>query len=244
MLKVVDLNCDMGEGVPEEESLIPFFSSVNVSCGAHAGSPLEIRNICKLAKKHGVRVGAHPSFPDRAGFGRRIIPIPLVDLESSLTAQLANFKKIALSERVEPFHVKPHGALYHLICREEAWARMFLAVLDRALPDCPVMLAHWAETARFFEMKGVIREAFLDRGYRADGTLVPRSEPGALLNVGQMKARVKNLLEGKAETVDGHDIQVKAESFCLHADTPGALELIREVRRVLDAKGVRVARSG
>lgn len=241
MLTSVDLNADVGEGISGEVELLSYLSSINLSCGAHAGSHEEIRGILGAARKTGVQVGAHPSLPDREGFGRGEMEISPQRLRISLMEQLRFLKELSLSEGVKLSHVKPHGFLYHLVSEERRWAELFLQVLEEAAPGLAVYLPTDVKTKGIFSGRRVVLEAFLDRGCTGEGRLVPRSEPGALLTAREIPKRVHDLLEGYVESVDGKKIPVEAQSFCIHSDTPEALPMLREARRLLEASGVRIA---
>jgi UPF0271 protein len=245
----IDLNADVGESFGawrsgNDEDLVPLVTSVNVACGFHAGDPLVIESTVRLAASAGVAVGAHPGYPDLQGFGRRSIALPPAELEAVVLYQVAALAGIARALDTELRHVKPHGALYNEAARDRAVARPIVRAVRRLSPDLVfVGLAGsvMVEVAREEGLR-VAEEAFADRGYRADGSLVPRDQPGALvLAVDDAAAQAVAIArDGKVMTVDGGWRSVRADTICLHGDTPGAPERARAVRAALSGAGVDV----
>lgn len=241
----IDLNADVGEGY-DDASLFPHLSSVNVACGAHAGDEATMRLTVERAAAAGLAIGAHPSFPDREGFGRRVTtrdPEAIRDLVRTQTGRLA---QIAASLGVDLTHVKPHGALYALAARDQQIAEaVACGVRDVGTSYALVGLAgsRSAEAARTVDLIP-LDEAFVDRAYRDDRTLVPRSERGAVLHDPHVvAARAVALARGAPiESLDGVPIAVSAHTLCLHGDTDGAPTLAQAVARALRDAGVRVTR--
>lgn len=247
-MAVIDLNADLGETVDgsptaDDDALFPLISSANIACGGHAGDAASMRAAVGRAIAAKVAVGAHPSYPDRAGFGRTRMFLPVADLRASLAAQLAALVDAGAEIR----YVKPHGALYHAIRDDRAQAQVVASVvaelsarLGRALPVLGLEgeITHAAAGAGLPFMQ----EAFLDRGYLADGSLVPRSEVGALLHdPDEVAARAVRLVtEGVVEAVDGTLVRADAVSLCVHGDSPGAVAMARAVRAALEAAGIEV----
>ena len=249
----IDINCDMGESfgrweLGEDASVLPFVSSANIACGAHAGDPAVMRRTLQLAKKHGVACGAHPGFADLAGFGRREIPITAGDVRDLVLWQLGALDAIARSEGVRLRHVKAHGALYNMAARDTALAE----AIARAV-------AEYDRTLVFFGLAGsvmlhagrdagltVAAEGFADRSYEPDGSLTPRSVPGSVIHdVGEVVARaVEMVRESRVTTRSGAEIPLQIDTLCVHGDTPGAATLARALRGGLEAAGVRVAPAG
>lgn len=244
----VDLNADLGEtvdGMPtaDDEAMFAVVSSANVACGGHAGDAVSMRASVERAARFGVAVGAHPSYDDRANFGRvRRDPAP-DDLRASIAAQLDALAAAGADLR----YVKPHGALYHAVIDDASQAAAVVAAvadlsarLGRALPvlGLPGAIAEAAAAAGL----PFVREAFLDRGYTAHGQLVPRGEPGALVDDSALVAEraLRLVREGEVVAVDGTRIAVDAASLCLHGDTPSAVAMARAVRGALDASGMEV----
>lgn len=247
-MAAIDLNADLGETVDgvataDDESMFAVISSASVACGGHAGDASSMRDSVRRAERHGVAVGAHPSYPDPANFGRRAMRMPADELAASITIQLGAL--IAAGADVR--YVKPHGALYHAVTadREQAGA-VARAVADasgllgRALP----ILGLDGEISTAASGAGLpfVREAFLDRGYTAGGGLVARTSPGALLHdpVEVAERAVRLVREGRVRTIDAGDVRVDAASLCLHGDTPAAVDMARAVRAALDADGIEV----
>lgn len=249
MSRSVDLNSDLGESfgawsMGDDAALLRVVSSANVACGFHAGDPSTMLATCREAATNGVTVGAHVSYRDLAGFGRRAMDVPAGELRDEVLYQLAALAGVARVAGTSVRYVKPHGALYNRIVRDAGQAR---AVVDAVVAfDATLALLGLAGSAveRAADDAGVrfVREAFVDRGYRSDGTLVPRTEPGALLSDdGEIAARaVRMVTEGRVVAVDGTDIPVEVDSLCVHGDTPGAVAMALAVRGALGASGVSV----
>jgi len=244
----IDLNCDLGEeydawepGVDGLDTLLlDIVTSANVACGYHAGDERIMAAVCRAAAARGVAVGAHVSYLDRQHFGRLFVDAPAEVLQEQVARQIATLQGIALRAGTRVAYVKPHGALYNAVVHHEAHAQ---AVVD-AIPDLPVLGLPGSAVLAAARARGLraVTEAFADRGYRADGTLVPRSEPGALVtDADEVAARVVRMAaDGAVRAVDGSDVPVDAESVCVHSDTPGAVGLAAAVRAALQASGVRV----
>ncbi len=233
---MVDINCDVGEGVDNETQLMPLISSCNISCGAHAGDPETMRNVIRLAKTHGVKIGAHPSYPDRTNFGRSVMEITDGELVKSLKEQLKTFVGILTGEKASMHHVKPHGALYNQIAKDSGLANVFLqAMQDYRL--VPIYVPYGSKIAEEAKKQGfkTIHEAFADRNYTSNLQLVPRTAPNALIE--EPKAVLDHVItmvkRKKVRTLDGHDIDIQAETFCVHGDTPSALKILMYIQQQL-----------
>ena len=245
MASNIDLNCDLGEDVDPwvpgveglDTQLLDVVTSANVACGYHAGDARVMAAVCRVAAVRGVSIGAHVSYLDREHFGRRALDVPHDELRSQVAYQLGALQAVARSVGATVAYVKPHGALYNVVVHDEGQAR---AVVEAV--DLPVVGLPGSALLALAASKGLrtVAEAFADRGYRADGTLVPRSEEGALVtDPEQVAARVVRIAdEGRVTAVDGTDVEVRAESVCVHSDTPGAVSLARSVRRALEESGV------
>lgn len=239
---VIDLNADLGEGVGDDAAIISLISSANIACGFHAGTPTILRDTCAMAVDSGVRIGAQVSYPDRSGFGRRFMDVTSEDLIADVLYQVGALRALAESVGGTVEYVKPHGALYNAVVRHEQQAR---AVVDAVMKTGLPLMCLPGSAAQRFALDAdvpVITEAFADRGYTPGGTLVPRTEPGALLHDSQTIAdRVVTLARtGAITAVDGSMIDADATSVCLHGDTPGALEHARAVRNSLAAANIDV----
>lgn len=235
MAAVIDLNADLGEGVGDDAALLPLVTSANVACGFHAGDAWTMRTTLSLAAENGVTVGAHPSYRDREGFGRRDLEVDPATLRRDVDEQLAAILAAARDTGVEVAYLKPHGALYNRIARDRAEADVVAAAA--ADSGLPILGLPGTAIARSAAAHGVdfFAEAFADRGYRADGTLAAREAPGGVLHdPDAIAARVVRLAtEGVVDDVDGGDVVVQALSVCVHGDTPGAVEIARSVRAAL-----------
>lgn len=246
----IDLNSDLGESfgswtMGDDEALLDVVTSANVACGFHAGDPSHMRRTLAAAAQRGVVIGAHVAYRDLAGFGRRFLDVDPAELADDVLYQLGALAAMARIEGARLAYVKPHGALYTAIVHHEGQARALVEAMGAFGGDLALMGLPGSLVLDLAEGAGIrtVREAFADRGYRADGTLVPRRDPGAVLHdPGVVTARMVRLAtEGVIEAVDGSLIRPDADSICLHGDTPGAVELARAVRAALEGAGVRIA---
>ena len=244
----VDLNADLGEGDPYDEGLLQIVSSCNIACGGHAGDAESMAATTRLAIANGVAVGAHPAYPDRDGFGRVSGFLAGDALYVSLSDQVTAMADIAAHIGAKLSHIKAHGALYNDAVADFDLAEVIARVTAEA-PGSPglVGMAN-TELQRAAERHGLqfIAEAFVDRAYEPDGTLVPRSEPGAVhseLSVVTTQA-VSLAREGRVTARNGDVIDARADTLCIHGDTPGADEVARAVRDVLENRGVEIRAVG
>ncbi len=246
----VDLNCDMGESfgaysIGDDEAVMPLITSANIACGFHAGDPVVMRRTVRLAKQHGVKVGAHPGLRDLVGFGRRPMNCTPNELYGDVLYQLGALAAICRAEDVPIHHVKAHGALYNMANADRELAQAIAAAVadfDRnlvlfALPGSRLYEAGLAAGLR------VACEVFGDRAYNEDGTLVSRRLPGAVLeDADAAEAQVRQMvLEGEVTAITGKRIPVKADTICVHGDNPHAVEFIKRIRERLVADGVTLA---
>ncbi|HEY0717290.1 MAG TPA: 5-oxoprolinase subunit PxpA [Streptosporangiaceae bacterium] len=246
---VVDLNADLGEGfgawrLGDDDALLAIVTSANIACGFHAGDPLILRRCCAAAVARGVAIGAQVSYRDLAGFGRREMDVPPDELAAEVLYQIAALDGIARAEGGRVRYVKPHGALYNRIVRDPVQARAVAAAVASYDQSLPLLTLPGSVAARVAADTGLraAAEAFADRAYTAEGTLVSRRQPGAVLSdPGEVSARAVALAtRGRVMAAGGQEIEVRPESICLHGDTPGAVGLARSVRRGLQEAGVRV----
>jgi 5-oxoprolinase (ATP-hydrolysing) subunit A len=244
----VDLNSDLGEGAGHDDEILSLVSSANIACGFHAGNPASIFNSIRAAKEKGVAVGAHPSLDDRKNFGRTEMQVSTAEAYALVVYQVGAFHALCTAAGVEMNHVKPHGALYNMAVRDrelsDAIAHGVLAVDTRAILFAPA----GTKLFRAAQELGLqtAAEVFADRNYNNDGSLVSRTRPDALLrDPGEAAERVLRMLkEGKIRTVGGTDISVRAETICLHGDTPDAVEFARTLRARLESEGVSIGAPG
>ncbi|MEU4104293.1 5-oxoprolinase subunit PxpA [Streptomyces tanashiensis] len=245
----IDLNADLGEGfgrwtLTDDEQLLSVVTSANVACGFHAGDAATMRRVCELAAARGVRIGAQVSYRDLAGFGRRAMDVPAAELAAEVAYQIGALEVFARAAGSRVSYVKPHGALYNRVVRDtEQAAAVVDGVLlaDRTLPvlGLPGSRLHEAAAAAGLP---VVAEAFGDRAYRADGSLLPRGQEGAVVtDPDEVVERAVSMARFGVVTAHcGSSVTVRARSLCLHGDTPGAVGLARRVRAQLEASGVRV----
>ncbi len=240
----VDLNADLGEGDAYDAELLAVVSSCNIACGGHAGDAASIVATLREALANGVSVGAHPSYPDREGFGRRSRFMSGAPLRDALRAQLEDFGRIAAELDAPVKHVKPHGTLYTDAVVDAELADTIAGVVAET-PGKPVLVGQPGtelEAAANAHGLGFVAEAFVDRAYRRDGQLVPRSEPGAVHDdIGRIQRQAVALArDGEVQCLDGSTIRVRADTLCIHGDTPGAAEAARAVREALEKEGVEI----
>jgi 5-oxoprolinase (ATP-hydrolysing) subunit A len=240
----MDLNADVGEGL-DDAPLIPLLTSVNIACGGHAGNDETIDRAVALAVESGAHVGAHPSYPDPANFGRLAMKMETGALEDSLARQIERVWSAARNRRVKLHHVKPHGALYHSASQSEEVARAIVAATLRVDPTLILVGAPGAVLLSVGRALGltVIAEAFADRRYLPDGQLAPRSRADALIADPESAAAqaLQIVRDHKVTTTDGTQIPIEAQTLCLHGDTPGAPAIARCVRERLVRGGVKIA---
>lgn len=246
----IDLNSDVGESfgawtLGDDEAMVPLVTSANVACGFHAGDPLTIRATCAAAARAGVSVGAHVGYRDLAGFGRRFLDVGPDELTTDVVYQVGALAALARAAGTTVRYVKPHGALYHALVEHRAQARAVVAAVVAVDPGLPLLTLPGGVVAQEARAAGlrVVTEAFVDRAYTREGTLVPRRLPGAVLrDPDAVAARaVRMAVERTVETIDGGVVDVDAQSLCVHGDTPGAVAMAVAVRAALADGGVRVA---
>jgi UPF0271 protein len=240
----IDLNCDLGEGVEGDERLVPLVTSVNVACGFHAGDPSTIRATIRMAQRAGVAVGAHPSYPDRAGFGRFAMARAPELVRDDVLYQVGAVLALCRAEGVPLVHVKPHGALYNAAAGERPLARAICEAVRAVDAGLVVVCLAGSPMADVVRAAGLrcAEEAFADRGYTARGTLVPRGEAGALIEDAEVVAgRVSRLArQGVVLAKDGTPVRLRADTICVHGDTPGAERIVVAVRKRLEMDGVQL----
>jgi UPF0271 protein len=249
LTRSIDLNADIGEhdgdGYAADASLLDVVSSANIACGKHAGSLEVMRRTVALAYERGVTIGAHPGYPDREGFGRREIGLSLGKIIDSFEKQIENLQACCDAEGARLRYVKPHGALYNRAARDADLARLLAGCIARI--DSSLVLLALAGSILESEARSLglrtAAEAFIDRAYMADGTLVPRERSGAVIEHAELAAKraVEIAATGKIRTVDETELTVKADSLCVHGDSRNALETVRLARANLEAAGFTIA---
>jgi UPF0271 protein len=246
---VVDLNSDLGEGfgiwkLGDDDALLEVITSANVACGFHAGDPNIMRRVCEAAVSRGVSIGAQVSYRDLAGFGRRSIDVDSPSLTNDVIYQIGALDAFARAAGSRVRYVKPHGALYNRTVHDDDQAAAVVAAVIAYDHMLPLLGLPESALLRHGEQAGLrtVKEAFADRGYTAQGTLVPRSQPGALLHEPAVVAQrmVEMLVTGRMQSVDAVEIAVSARSICVHGDTPDAVAVATAVRKALAEAGIQI----
>lgn len=246
----IDLNADLGESfgqwtLGDDDALLDLVTSANVACGFHAGDPTVLRRTCRAAADRGVVIGAQVGYRDLAGFGRRFIDVAPDELTNDVLYQIGALEAFAHVAGTSVRYVKPHGALYNAIVHHEEQAAAVVDAVRRYDPSLPVLGLPGSAWLRLADEAGLttVPEAFADRAYTPEGTLVSRREPGAVLHdpteVAQRCERM--VTRHEVEAVDGSVVEVRPGSLCVHGDSPGAVAMATDVRRRLDEAGVRIA---
>ena len=238
---VVDINCDVGEGVENEHLLMPYISSCNIACGGHFGDVNSIDKTIQLAIKNKVKIGAHPSFPDKENFGRILMQISNEDLKKSIQNQLDLFLERLFLVDAKLHHIKPHGALYNAIAVDEKLAILFIDVIKSYLNDAYLYVPYNSVVEKV-ALKNNIKikyEAFADRNYNNDLTLVSRKQKNALLiDKSEVLNHVLQMLKHQnVKTISGLEIAIKADTFCVHGDTENAIEIVKFIKQEIQKEG-------
>jgi len=252
-IQKIDMNSDVGESFGTyklgfDEEVIPLISSANIACGFHAGDPAVMKKTIAIARENGVALGVHPGFPDLIGFGRRTMDASMEEINDYVTYQIGALQAFAISQGMKLQHVKPHGALYNMAVQNiEIWDTVAQAIasIDPGL----ILFAQagpWQNDVESIGAKHGIRiafEFFGDRAYNPDGSLVSRKEPGAVIHDHQQVAEkvLKLVTEGSVICADGAEIQLAADTICVHGDNPAALKLVKKIRETLLASGVEIS---
>src|SRR6185436_17935904 len=243
-MKTIDINCDMGEGVGNDELIMPYISSANIACGYHAGDENTMRQTVQLCKKYNVAVGAHPSYPDKINFGRTDMQLHPGEIYEMIVKQINSLEKIAEENDVPVHHVKPHGALYNMAARDKALAPFVaLAILDT---NSKYILYGLSGSYLIKEGKNLgvktANEVFADRVYKDDGSLTSRAKAGALIQdtdkaVAQVLQMVK---EGTVTSINGKKVPIIAETICIHGDGEHAVEFAKAIHDALVGEGIEI----
>lgn len=243
-MKNIHINCDLGEGSENDKLLMPLISACNIACGGHAGTLETMQHTIDLAMEYGVEIGAHPSYPDKENFGRKSMRIPAEELKRSLVAQILSLKQIAEAEGAKLNHVKPHGALYNDARKDENVARIIIEAISEFEDRMQLYAPENSTLAELAKGKiPVVYEAFADRNYNADHSLVSRSKPNALIiQKGEIFEHLFQMVsEGKISCENGQIVGTKAETFCLHSDTPNSVEILQYLHQKFAEKGIKIS---
>ncbi|HEY1951905.1 MAG TPA: 5-oxoprolinase subunit PxpA [Gemmatimonadaceae bacterium] len=250
MFRTIDLNADLGEGIGdsgrhEDEELLGTVSSANIACGFHAGDAATMRRTVRFARDHDVALGAHPSYPDRPGFGRRELGLSAREIEHHVRYQIRALSDMCGSEGAALLYVKPHGALYNRAARDPEAARAIVRSIRAENPALRLLGLPSSELSKAAETHSVryANEAFVDRAYTSDGRLAPRTYPDAVIHdVDAAVARAMAMVaDGTVVATDGTELRIEAHSLCVHGDNPAAGSILRRLRARLEKSGVRIA---
>lgn len=242
----ININCDVGEGLGNEAELLPLISSCNIACGGHAGNLETMTTVVRLAKENKVRVGAHPSYPDRENFGRISMDISSDVLVKSIQTQIANFISVLEKEDVKMHHIKPHGALYNDIAKDNYLAKIFL----KSIINYKSYIFLYVPYNSIIELEALKQnfktkhEAFVDRNYNNDLTLVSRKLPNAVIEKpAQVLAHLLSMVKEKQLiTPNGSVVEIKADTYCIHGDTPSALQILTYLTKELPQHNIFIKR--
>lgn len=239
-----DLNADVGEGVGNEAEIMPFLSSCNIACGGHAGDEESMRSVVRLAKEHQVKIGAHPSYPDPENFGRREMDLPCAALYRSIQKQITALMVILREERCQLHHVKPHGALYNKAAVDHRTATIVLEVVKSIPLAVKLYVPYGSVIAEMAKEEGIplTYEAFADRNYEDDLTLVSRSRSNAVItDLDEITGHVIRMIhKQEVRTISGNLVPIKAETFCVHGDNPKAVKIIKGLRQNLRSSHIKI----
>ncbi len=242
--KNIDINVDVGEGIDNESQLMPYITSCNIACGGHAGDFNTMQDVVKLAKQYHVKIGAHPSFPDKENFGRQPMDMSCAALFSSIKNQIDHLIKVLNRENASLHHIKPHGALYNLAVVDENIANVIIEVMKSMALPIKLYVPYKSIIADLAlkENIQITYEAFADRNYNNDLTLVSRSEANAIIeDVNLVFEHVFRMVsDKKVKTIQGLNIDIKADTFCVHGDHPKAIDLIRNLTKKLEANDYKI----
>ncbi|RIA09915.1 UPF0271 protein [Flavobacteriaceae bacterium MAR_2010_72] len=234
---IVDINCDVGEGINNESKLMPYISSCNIACGGHAGDLDTMRTVVKLAKEYQVKIGAHPSFPDKENFGRQIIDMSCADLYTSLRQQIRDLMVVLREEHLTLHHIKLHGALYNLAAIDEKTANVVIEVVKSIAFPVYLYAPYKSVLADIAKKEhiAVTYEAFADRNYNDDLTLVSRTKNSPIIERADLVFEHvhRMIFKKKVKTIDGVEVGIKADTFCIHGDHPEAVKLVEGLTKKL-----------
>jgi UPF0271 protein len=244
----LDFNCDLGEGCGSDAAIVPLISSASVACGGHAGDAASMRATVALCRRHGVAIGAHPSFEDRPNFGRRELALSPADIEASVARQVRALSAVCVELDAPLRHVKPHGALYNLAAREPEVADAIASAIARFDGSLILYGLSGSCLTDAGERAGlpVAHEVFAERAYEADGRLSPRGSPGAIIDDLDASLRQVRMLlrEGVVVSRDGTRVPLRADTLCLHGDRPDAAAFAAALRATLESEGVEIRAPG
>jgi UPF0271 protein len=237
----IDINADVGEGIGNEDLLFPLISSCNIACGGHSGDLETMLSIVRLAKKNNLKIGAHPSFPDKKNFGRKIMNISKDKLVKSLKNQIQSLRSILIQENVELNHIKAHGALYNFASNDKETARIIIDITKEM--KTKLYVPYSSLISKMAREEGIIicNELFIDRNYNSNLTLVSRDNSNALIeNSNEMFKHVYNIINNKIISIDKKERSVEFDTLCIHGDNPNAIVLLEELHFKLNNLGIEI----
>lgn len=249
MVKTIDLNCDLGESfgaykIGNDTEIIPLITSANIACGWHGGDPCIMKKTVEFAQANSIAVGAHPSYPDLLGFGRRAMNLSFDELSAYMIYQIGALEAFCRACGIKMQHVKPHGALYNTASKDELSARTICEAIQKINPELILMGPSGSNMIKIAKEYGIKTacEVFADRAYENDGSLVSRSKPGAIIEDNDLAAeRVLCMVrDGYVRSVDGKEIEIQADTVCVHGDNAHALELIKKLRALLCRNNIEI----
>ncbi len=245
MIYKIDINVDVGEGIGNDPQLMPYISSCNIACGGHAGNAETMREVVKLAKQYGVKIGAHPAFPDKENFGRQPMKISSAALYKSIKTQIRSLLIILKEEHARLYHIKPHGALYNLAATDEKIAIIIIEVIKSIALPIKLYVPYKSVIADVALKNNIsiIYEAFADRNYNDDLTLISRNNANALIkDENELYNHVYNMITTQnVKTRFGKEVPIKADTFCIHGDNSDAVYLVKNLRLKLEEKGIKIS---
>ncbi|MEO1032844.1 MAG: 5-oxoprolinase subunit PxpA [Bacteroidota bacterium] len=240
----IDINADVGEGLNNEPDLMPYLSSCSIACGGHAGNLQTMTDAVRLAKTHNVKIGAHPSFPDKANFGRTLMTMSAADLYTTLKQQVRALQKVLYDENTQLHHIKPHGALYNLAAKDEKTAKVIIEVVKSIALPLQLYAPYQSVMAKCAQSENirVTYEGFADRNYNEDLSLVYRTNDKAILNdKHDVLSHVLRMVKHESVTaVTGVKVPIKAATFCVHGDTKNAHEILKFLRQELPKNNIKI----
>jgi len=240
----VDINCDVGEGICNEAALMPYISSCSIACGAHAGNLKIINETIKLAMKYSVKVGAHPSFPDKKNFGRKAMLMTPTELQSSIEDQIIQVRDALEKLGGKLHHVKPHGALYNLAAVDNKIAKVIIKAIKNTTNNVFLYVPYNSTIQKLALINNlkIKVEAFADRNYNSDLILVSREKDNALIIEDNLVIShlFKMIIEQKLLTIDGVEVEIEADTFCVHGDNPSAEKILKKITNKFSEKGIKI----
>jgi len=252
-MKTIDLNCDMGESfgtyvLGYDEQAMPFVTSINVACGFHASDPDNMAKTVFLAKKHGIAVGAHPGYPDLVGFGRRAMALAVEEVKNTVMYQIGALDAFCRAAGLKMQHVKAHGALYNTAEKDLSIAVAIADAIKAVNPELYMLCLANSQMTVAAKQQGVpyVEEAFADRAYTEQGTLVSRKVAGSVIhNIDEVVARVvKMVKDHSVVSIDGKEVAIQAQTVCVHGDTPGVVDMIKAIRAAMQKEDIKVKAFG